>query len=157
MTNQEKQPFDITEGKPNFAVRAMVIKDGQVLLGKNKGTYGNGMYAFPGGHLHYLESFQDCIKRELQEECGIEVDNIRYPSVSNMVEDGGIHNIHITLLADYKSGEPTALEPDKYESWAWYDIDNLPSPLFKNCQLSIQNYKDGTNYFDIEDTNDSQS
>ncbi len=138
------------EQKPNFAIRAMIIKDGQVLLGKSIQGDSQGKYAFPGGHLRYLESFKDCVIREVKEECGIEIENVRVPAVTNMIESHVRHNVHITLLADFKSGEATVMEPEKYESWEWYDIDDLPSPLVKNCELSIENYKNGTNYFDLE-------
>lgn len=128
----------------------MIIKDGKVLLGKSKHGDSQGKYAFPGGHLKHLESFKDCVEREVKEECGIEVENVRVPSVTNMIENEIHHNVHITLLADWKNGEVKVMEPENYESWDWYEIDNLPSPLVKNCELSIQNYKNGTNYFDIE-------
>jgi hypothetical protein len=55
------------------------------------------------------------------------------------------------MTADWKNGEPKVLEPEKTESWDWYDLDNLPKPLFKNCELSLENYKTGKNYFDIDD------
>ncbi len=144
--------MEYQENQPNFAIRVMIFREGKVLLGKHIGTQGNEKYGFAGGHLQYKESFAACAKREILEECGIEIDNLRYPTVSNIIENERFHNVHITLLADYKSGELTIKEPEKYTSWDWYDVDNLPAPLFKNCELSIKNYKDGTNYFDLEDS-----
>ena len=34
------------------------------------------------------------------------------------------------MIADYDSGEPTVLEPEKAEQWGWYKWDELPKPLF---------------------------
>jgi len=34
---------------------------------------------------------------------------------------------------------------------AWYDIDDLPQPMFSFCELAIQSHKTGQNYFDIAD------
>ena len=65
------------EQKPKAGVGIMVLKDGKVLLGKRKGSHGEGEYAFPGGHLEYMESFEDCAKREVREECGVEIENLR--------------------------------------------------------------------------------
>lgn len=136
--------------EPNFGIRVMVLKEDKVLLGKNKQSTHAAVYMFPGGHLEYMESFEDCARRELKEECDIEVENIRFQSISNIAEYKPYHNVHITLIADWKSGEPAPLEPEKVESWNWYDLNNLPQPLFKNAAISLESYKVGKNYFDIE-------
>jgi 8-oxo-dGTP diphosphatase len=42
---------------PKVGIGVVVVKEGKILLGKRKGSHGNGEYAGPGGHLEYLESF----------------------------------------------------------------------------------------------------
>lgn len=49
---------------PKVGIGVMIFKDGKVLLGKRKGSHGDGEYSFPGGHLNYMESFEDCAQRE---------------------------------------------------------------------------------------------
>lgn len=126
----------------------MILKDGKVLLGKRKGSHGEGEFAFPGGHLEYMESFADCVKRELAEECGIEVKNIRFQFVANVTKYAPKHYAHIGLLADWASGEPKVLEPEKCESWNWYEVEDLPKPMFTMCEMAIDAYKTGKNYYD---------
>ena len=128
----------------------MIMKDGKVLLGKRKGSYGEGEYSFPGGHLEYMESFGECARRETREECGIEIDNIRFQFLSNVIKYAPKHYVHIGLTADYKNGEPKVLEPEKCESWDWYAIDDLPQPIFEMCQQGIDCYKTGENYIDSD-------
>ena len=53
--------------KPKVGVGIMILKNGKVLLGKRKGSHGEGEFAFPGGHLEYMESFANCAKREIAE------------------------------------------------------------------------------------------
>ncbi len=137
--------------KPKVGVGVMIMKDGKVLLGKRKGSHGEGEFAFPGGHLEYMESFADCAKREVNEECGIEIENIRFQFLANVVKYAPKHYVHIGLLVDWKSGEPKVLEPNKSESWLWYDINNLPEPIFEMCKLAIDSYKSGKIYFDVFD------
>ncbi|HOR02340.1 MAG TPA: NUDIX domain-containing protein [Candidatus Woesebacteria bacterium] len=137
--------------KPKVGVGIMILKNGKVLLGKRKGSHGEGEFAFPGGHLEYMESFANCAKREIAEECGIKVKNIRFQFLANITKYTPKHYVHIGLLADWKSGEPKVLEPDKSESWSWYNITHLPSPIFEMCQLAIDSYKNGKIYFDIPD------
>lgn len=131
------------EQKPDFAIRVMVFKEGKILLGKNKGKHGTGSYTFVGGHLEYMESIEDCIKRELLEECGIEVENIKLQSVLSITDYPPFHSVHITYTANWKTGEPQVLEPEKIEDWGWYDLDNLPKLLFRNVELSLEEYKKG--------------
>ena len=126
----------------------MIMKDGKVLLGKRKGSHGEGEHSFPGGHLEYMESFGECAKRETREECGIEIENIRFQFLSNVTKYAPKHYAHIGLIADYKNGDPDVLGPEKCESWNWYAIDDLPQPIFEMCQQGIDCYKTGENYID---------
>lgn len=59
---------DITEVV--IRTKALIINNGNILLGNE-----NDIYQFPGGHLEDNESFEDCLKREVLEETGIEIDN----------------------------------------------------------------------------------
>lgn len=131
-------------------VGVMVFKDGKVLVKKRKGSHGEGDYGFPGGHLEYMESFEDCARREVREECGIEIQNIRFNYLSNLTRYNPKHFIDVGVVADWASGEPQVLEPEKNESWEWYDIDNLPEPLFYPCVMAVEAYKTGKTYFDNE-------
>ena len=134
--------------KPKLGVGIMVLRDGKVLLGKRKGSHGAGEWQFPGGHLEYMESLKECARREVKEEVGIEINNIRFLFLANVKKYKPKHYVNIGLVADYKSGEPKTLEPEKSESWGWYDLDKLPSPMFEMCRLSFESFKTGQNYFD---------
>lgn len=135
--------------KPKVGIGVMILKDGKVLLHKRKGSHGDGEYAFPGGHLEYMESFEDCAKRETREECGIEINNIRFQFTVNVRKYAPKHYVHIGLIADWKSGEPQILEPEKCESWNWYDLNNLPKPMFEFCVLAVESFKTRENYFNL--------
>lgn len=136
------------ELRPKVGVGVMIIKDGKVLLGKRKGSHGAGEYAWPGGHFEYMESFEQCAKRETMEETGMEIDNVRFLRLLNLKDYAPKHYVDVGLIADWKSGEPKIIEPDKTEGWDWYDIDNLPSPLFSTIPTYIEAYKTGKNFWD---------
>lgn len=138
------------ETNTRVGVGIMILKDGKVLLGKRKNSHGAGEYAFPGGHLEYMESYRQCALREIAEECGIEVENIRFQYLANITQYAPRHYVHIGLIADWKSGEPKVLEPEKLEHWDWYSLDNLPQPLFATINKSIEAYQTGKNFFDAE-------
>ncbi len=126
----------------------MILRDGKVLLGKRKGSHGKGEYAFPGGHLEYMESFEACAKRETEEECGIKIKDIRFQFLSNVKKYAPKHYVHINLLADWESGELRNREPDKCEGWGWYELDKLPEPIFEMSRQGIVSFLSGENYYD---------
>jgi len=122
--------MDKNENIIKIGVGVMVWKDGKVLLGKRKSYPGIGEYAWPGGKMEYMESVVGCAKREVMEETGIEIENVRFLRLSNLKDYPPRHYLDLALVADWKSGEPKVMEPDKTEDWGWYGPDNLPSPLF---------------------------
>lgn len=122
------------EKRVRVGVGVFIIKDCKVLLGKRKNAHGEGDWCFPGGHLEFGESWEDCAKRETKEETGIEIENVRFGTVTNDIfpkEDK--HYITIILLADWKSGEVKVLEPHKCEKWEWFEWkkEKLPENLFE--------------------------
>src|SRR3989344_3833634 len=137
------------KNNPKIGVGVMILKDGKILLGKRKGSHGDGEYAFPGGHLEYMESFDECAKRETKDECGIETENIRFQFAANVRKYPPNHYLHIGLIAYRKSGEPLILEPEKCDGWDWYDLNNLPGHLFEFCVLAFECFRTGQNYFDL--------
>ena len=136
------------ETKPRVGIGIMIFKNGKILMGKRKNAHGEGQYAFPGGNLEYMESYEDCVLREIAEECGVEVKNIRFQYLTNLKQFAPKHYVHIGLAADWKSGEPEALEPDKTEHWGWYDLGDLPQPMFIPCQLAVKAHQTGAVFWD---------
>ena len=131
-------------------VGVMIFKDNKILLQKRKGSHGEGDYGFAGGHLEYQESFIECAKRETLEEAGITIKNMKFQCVANFYRHENRQDILIGVLADWESGEACIMEPEKSDSWGWYNLDDLPSPLFYPSQILIDSYKTGKNFYDKE-------
>jgi len=51
-------------------IKALIINDNNILIGNE-----SSIYQFPGGHLEENETFIKCLKREVLEETGIEIDD----------------------------------------------------------------------------------
>ena len=126
----------------------VIIKDGKTLLTKRHGAHAEGTYGSIGGHVEFGESPTEAVKREAKEELGIEVGNLRFATCVNMVKYGK-HYVDISFLADIISGEPTIMEPDRVESVGWYDLDNLPQPLFEPVRIVLEQIKSGVAYQEI--------
>jgi 8-oxo-dGTP diphosphatase len=131
-------------------VGVMIQKDGKILLGKRSGKHAPGEYSFPGGRIEYMESFECAVKRETEEEAGIKIKDIKFQCIANIDRYSYRHDIVTGFLAEWESGDEKTDKEERIGDWDWYDIDNLPSPIFLPTQIIIDSYKTGTNYYDKE-------
>jgi len=131
-------------------VGVMIWKEGKILLGKRKGSHGSGEYAFPGGHLEFDESFRECTKREILEEINIEIKNLEFMSLANFILNENRQDILVSFSAEWESGDLKIMEPEKCDGWGWYDLEDLPSPLFYPTKITIDSYKTGKKFYDKE-------
>jgi len=121
---------------PKIGLGVMIIKDNRVLMGKRKGSHGDKKWAWPGGHIEFGETWEQCARREVKEEVGIAIKDVKLITATNdiMVDDNK-HYITILMQANYSNGTVKNLEPHKCVEWKWFAWDELPSPLF----LPIEN------------------
>lgn len=128
----------------------LVMRNGQVLLGQRRGSHGAGYYAAPGGHLEFGESFAAAARREVREETGLEITNLRLLSVGNYLFAGERHYVDIDLVCEAPSGEAELREPEKCTGWNWYDMDALPQPLFIVTQRMLESLRAGVVSHNLE-------
>lgn len=136
--------------RPQVGVGLLIIKGDKILLGKRKASHGKGEYAGPGGHLELGETIEECVLRELGEETGpdLKIKNLSFLCFINLRRYSPKHYAHIHMVAGWKTGEPKVIEPDKQESWDWYDIGDLPKPLFGTTPEAVVAYKTGKTFFE---------
>lgn len=120
---------------PRVGVGVIVMRGGRVLLGERRGAHGAGTWALPGGHLEFGETVEQCARREVDEETGLQlVDVQRGPWSSDVFVAEGRHYVTLFVLAACAVGEPAVREPDKCAGWQWFDWAALPAPLFLPLQ-----------------------
>jgi ADP-ribose pyrophosphatase YjhB (NUDIX family) len=111
-------------------VGVLVVRDGNVLLGRRLSPHGYGTWSCPGGKPHAGETTVDCALRELAEETGLKA---RGPRVVFEVVDGFPESrlVYRTRFVEVDAvGSPSVCEPDKTEGWQWHPWSSLPAPLF---------------------------
>lgn len=118
--------------------------DRKLLLGRRIYSHGAYTWGTPAGHLEWGESFEECSMREVLEETGLAIENPQFMCVSNdiFVKDSK-HYISIFMKAYVPEAYSVETkEPDKTVDWTWFDVHNLPQPLF----LSVQQLVEGKIY-----------
>ena len=133
----------------------MLLKDGKILLGKrhedpekaSSELNGAGKWTMPGGKLHFGESFEGGAEREVLEETGIKInkDSLKMISIANDIVETA-HFVTMGFLADEFEGDAEVLEPDEITQWQWFDLNDLPSPLYFPSKEVLDNYKKGKIY-----------
>ena len=129
-----------------ISIGILIYKDNNILFGKTVDKY-----ILPVGHLEYMESFNDCAKREVLEECGIKIKDIELQYISNTNSYKPKHYIHIGLKAQWESAEPQVLEQGAILEWQWIDENNTPTNVSKGTQLTLRALKEGCNIYDLND------
>lgn len=116
-----------------------------ILLGKRKNCYGAETGALPGGHLEHGETLDECARRELKEELGIEVPTLLLKTIVNNIDERG-HYIHVSFEANSFLGEIKCMEPELCYEWQWFDIEKLPQEIFKPHKKILNTYKNNIIY-----------
>lgn len=129
---------------PRIGVGVLILRGKKVLLGKRKGPRGSGSYGLPGGYLERNESFEEGAKREILEETGLKNISLRPIYFISGMSDI-IQYADIIFYGNYKEGEPTVIETDRVEKWEWFNIFDLPSPLFGPTELVLNHFT--SNYY----------
>lgn len=122
---------DMSDKIARVGVGVFIFKNGTFLMGKRHNSHGADMWSVPGGHLEFGETFEQTAKREVLEETGMVIKNIRFGAVTNdLFPDDDKHYVSVWMLSDWESGVETVTEPDKYTDMTWTDFESLPQPLF---------------------------
>ena len=130
---------------PKISVGALIFKNNKLLMMKRKSDLGKGCWSTGGGHIEFGETPEQALEREIREEYGIEINNIKFLCVCNILKYGK-HYVDIGFTADISKGEPKIIEPDNFEGLGWFDLENLPTPLFAAVEMYIKSYKTGEAY-----------
>lgn len=105
----------------------------ELLLGLRKSKHGTNTWSPSGGKLEFGEEFEDAAIRETKEETNLDIkkEDIIIAQVTNdLHKEENRHAITIHMIAKKYSGELKLMEPDKFEKWEWFCLDNLPENLF---------------------------
>lgn len=98
-----------------------VVKNDQILLARSA-RFPEGMYSVLAGFVEPGETLEECVQREVMEEIGIEVKNIRYFGSQNWPFP---HSLMIGFTAEYSRGA-IRIDNDEIVDARWFTASDLP-------------------------------
>lgn len=108
---------------PRISPAIMVlVRDGERLLLARSPRFKPGVYSALAGFVEAGESLEHCAAREVREEVGIEIANLRYFSSQSWPFP---NSLMVAFFADYAGGE-LQLDPAEIEDARWCTVDDLP-------------------------------
>jgi len=113
------------------AIMALVRRGREFLLARSP-HFPPGMYSALAGFVEPGETLEQTLVREVREEVGIEVANVRYFASQPWPFP---HSLMIAFNADYAGGEITP-EPGEIEAADWFTLDRLPQALPSKISIS---------------------
>ncbi len=105
----------------NPCVIVLVVKENKVLLARHFGK-ASAFYSCLAGFMEVGETPEDTVVREVREEVGIEVENIRYIKSQSWPFPS---QLMLGFFADYKSGE-ILVDGKEIAEANWFNVDALP-------------------------------
>lgn len=103
------------------AVIVLVQRGREALLGRSS-RFPAGVYSTLAGFVEPGETLEECVHREIEEESGVRVHNLRYfGSQSHPFP----HSLMVGFVADWLEGD-VVVDPDELEDARWFDVDDLP-------------------------------
>jgi 8-oxo-dGTP diphosphatase len=115
-------------GLRHAVVHPLVLKGNQILLIRRaKQLLEGGKWGFPGGYMDRDETLETCVKREVKEETGWEVNRIKLISIMDSPHRPNIADrqdvaFNFTCKAVKKTGESDWEVTEQ----RWFDLDTLP-------------------------------
>ena len=122
---------DKTRNKTRIAVALVALRGSQVMLGKRHNTsHMDGCFSQPGGHVFEFETCLHAMQREAKEECGVSLTDEDLTLIGVMHHNSPPFDcVHFIFTSDFINQVPVNMEPHKCESWQFFNLDDLPSPI----------------------------
>jgi 8-oxo-dGTP diphosphatase len=112
-----------------IAAKAVIVKDGKVLILREAATYGDGTqqgrYHLPGGRVEIGERFEEALRREVLEETGLHI-NIGDPLYVGEWRPviKGVPNQIIGIFSICTPGSDTVTLSSEHDDYQWVDPAN---------------------------------
>jgi len=105
------------------AIIVAIVCNDKILLARNSNFTG-GWYSLVAGYVDVGETLEETVKREVKEEVGVDVWNIRYYKSQPWELSG---SMMIGFIAEADENQPIRIDEKEISAAAWFSGENLPN------------------------------
>lgn len=135
----------MNQKQPRIRVAVVLEQEGRILLvAHRKGD--KRYWLLPGGGVDYGETIEECAKREMREETGLEIEVTRMLYLSEAIcPQGTRHILNVYVLGRIKGGELHKGEEDVLDGLEFFPMEELENlTLYPPIQRQlIDSWKNG--------------
>lgn len=105
---------------------AIFDQNGRLFITKRgkKAKNERGKWEIPGGSVEYGETLEQALKREILEECGVEIEVLDLLGLcDHIIPEDHQHWVSPTFICKITKGTPTIIEPEKCDKIGWFTIE----------------------------------
>lgn len=123
--------------KFSVAVLALVKRDKQILLARSP-QFSEPFYSVIAGFVDLGETLEQCVYREVLEEVGIKVKNIRFFCSQPWPFS---YSLMVGFVCEWQEGE-IKIDPAEIEDAGWFDSSSLPQlpPIYSLSRILIDHF-----------------
>jgi ADP-ribose pyrophosphatase YjhB (NUDIX family) len=120
-----------THGLRHISANAIILKDGKVLLGKRGFYHGKPLLEFGkwgpiGGYVDRDETLVEAVKREVMEESGYELDDIKLFRINDYPYRPKEDKQNIDMIFIATATTQKSVKCEETLELKWFDLDHLP-------------------------------
>ena len=120
---------------------AIVVRGDEILLEKRtKSLLEGGKWGIPGGYMELNETIPEALKREVHEETGWEIDDLKLAFVNSNPDRPGEDRQNVDHIFFATATKKTGEGDWESDDVKWFKLDNLPHEIAFDHQQSIDLY-----------------
>lgn len=124
--------------RPVVCVGALVWGPGErVLIVRT--TKWRGLWGVPGGKVEWGETLEEAVMRELREETGLILTDVRYAQTQEAVLSPEFHQPAHLLLVDFfaRTDTEAVMPNEEIEEWAWVPLAEAATSLLNTYTRTL--------------------
>ena len=116
-------------------VCGVLIQNQKVMIAQRNYGSAKGIFEFPGGKVEIGESLEQALIREWKEECGIQIENVKFLATNTDYQD----DCEIDLTCFTCTSQQTPENPIVHTKFIWTTPDHIYDfPFFESDRILVK-------------------